>query len=96
MSESPNSLAVTHIAGQTVTIDGRYLRQRCAWCGAIIEDVDLTTIAVAVVEGEEPPGYPTWPSGHMVLVDGGYTVDLGTSGETPPEACFNLDPAVTR
>lgn len=41
-------MSTTHMAGIDVTIDGRYLRQRCAWCDEIIIDVDLTAIAVAL------------------------------------------------
>lgn len=37
--------AVTHIAGLDVQV-GRYLRQRCAWCGAMLSDYDLARVAV--------------------------------------------------
>lgn len=36
---------VTHIAGMDITIAGRRLRQRCAWCGAILIDSDLANVA---------------------------------------------------
>lgn len=30
------------------------IRQRCAWCGALLDEVDLDRTAVQIVEGEEP------------------------------------------
>ena len=90
----------THIAGLDVLWDGRYLRQRCAWCGATLLDYDLTTINVP--EGQEGPP-ATWPVGALVRRDGcaSYTVDPEPSEQggdlsVPPEdACARLDPAVT-
>lgn len=30
----------THIASPVVTINDRYLRQRCGWCGVVMGNVD--------------------------------------------------------
>lgn len=59
---------MTHIAGLDVIVEDRYLRQRCAWCDAILMDYDLSTIAVPV--GQDP-GIGAWKVGELVHVDGG-------------------------
>lgn len=85
---------ITHIAGNQVTINGQLLRQRCAWCGTVLVDYDLTMIAVPA--GQDPtPG--TRAVGGLVTVDGGasWTVDLGPEGQLPEDCCTRLDPAVT-
>ena len=93
---------VVHIAAPEVQV-GHRLRQRCSWCGAMIDDVDLSTIQVAVAEGEEPSPYPSWPAGALVAVDGGirYVVEPQAMPDgsltlgIPPTSCMALDPEVT-
>lgn len=85
--------SIVHIAGNEVQV-GHLLRQRCAWCGAVLVDYDLTRIAVP--EGQDPrPG--TWPAGELIEVDGPASwVQEHTDGEPlPPNACGRLDPEVT-
>ena len=36
-----------HIAGPAITC-GSHRRQRCSWCGTIVEDVDLANIAMPI------------------------------------------------
>ena len=60
-------MTTTHIAAQHVTVNDRYLRQRCAWCGATLIEYDLH--GVAVPEGQDPTP-ATWPVGALVTVDG--------------------------
>ena len=43
---------VVHIAGNDVQVGSR-LRQRCAWCGAVLVDYDLANIAVPVGQAIE-------------------------------------------
>lgn len=84
--------AVTHIAGDVITIGGRYMRQRCSWCGATLIDYDLALIAVPV--GQDPtPG--SWVPGGMVTVDGNMSTHY-PGEELPADACAKLDPAVTK
>ena len=85
--------AVIHIAGPPVEI-GPLLRQRCAWCGALLLDYDLERIAAP--EGSDPSP-PTWPSADLVLVDGALSAVVPhEDGDVLPEAaCARLDPAVT-
>lgn len=85
--------AVIHITGMYVRV-GALLRQRCAWCGAVLIDYDLTRIAVP--EGQDPTP-ATWPVGELVAVDGGmsYTVPHEDGGALPEGACARLDPEVT-
>jgi len=86
---------VIHIAGDRIQIGDRFLRQRCAWCGALLLDYDLAAVAVPVGQ-EGPPA--TWPLGGLVLVDGGMSasVDHTDGADLPEGACARLDPKVTR
>lgn len=82
---------IVHVAGLPVTIQGRYLRQRCAWCGAVLVDHDLAAIAVPI--GQDPtPG--TWTVGALVERDGPVT-SLVEGDDLPDNACALLDPAAT-
>jgi hypothetical protein len=81
-----------HIAGPDIQID-THLRQRCAWCGAILIDYDLA--AIAVPEGQDPRP-ATWPVGGLVEVDGpAQWRVLQGDGPLPEGACGRIDPAVT-
>lgn len=89
------SEGILHIAGLDVQVSGR-MRQRCAWCGALLLDYDLETIAVP--EGQE--GLPgIWPFGQLVMVDGNMSVLVefdAAAGPLPDGACAKLDPEVTK
>lgn len=82
-----------HIAGPDITI-GPLLRQRCAWCGAVLVDYDLTRIAVP--EGQDPTP-ATWPVGALVVVNGPSSrlVPHVDGEQLPTAACARLDPGVT-
>lgn len=85
--------ALIHIAGPDIQV-GSQLRQRCAWCGAVLIDYALERIAVPV--GQDPrPG--RWAPGALVAVDGGasWAVEHEDGAELPPEACAQLDHSVT-
>ena len=88
-----NSAPVTHIAANDVTIGGRRLRQRCAWCGAVLLDYDLSRIAVAGDEWSPPA---TWPVGRLVRVDGAMSTALEDTDELPEDACAGVYDEVTR
>jgi hypothetical protein len=86
--------AVTHIAGYQVQV-GPLVRQRCAWCGALLEDHDLTRVAVP--EGQDPrPG--EWEPSRLVEVDGNMSrvVEHLDGGYVPENCCAALDPQATR
>lgn len=87
------SAGVIHIAGVHVQV-GQQLRQRCAWCGAVLLDYDLASIAVPVGQDPTPA---TWPPGGLVLVDGSMsaTVEHADGASLPDGSCGKLDPAVT-
>jgi len=84
---------ITHIAGLDVQV-GRFLRQRCAWCGAVLSDYDLAL--VAVLEGQNPRP-AMWTVGALVAIDGAaaWVVEHEDGAELPADACAQLDPAVT-
>jgi hypothetical protein len=68
-----------HFASIDVTVNDR-LRQRCAWCGHVLLDYDLTRTAspcgdACKTDGCQPEHHrmATWSPGALVLVDGGMT-----------------------
>lgn len=101
MGVTDRAESVIHIAGLDVAVGSR-LRQRCAWCGALLEDVDLANVAVLVGDGTDRSvehTWPTWPVGGLVEVWGAggvrNTVILGDDEKLPPNACAQLDDTVT-
>lgn len=84
---------IVHIAGPDIHVDD-LLRQRCAWCGAVLIDYDLARVAVP--EGDDR-GIGTWPVGALVEVDGDASWIAGNSEDhaLPENACTRIDPAVT-
>lgn len=88
---------IVHIVGAPVRV-GHQLRQRCAWCGALILDYDLTRLAVHTDElnpvGVEPA---TWPAGDLVEVNGRVSVLVPhrNGSPLPAGACASIDPAAT-
>jgi hypothetical protein len=93
MPGQSNSAPVTHIAGVDVMIGGRRLRQRCAWCGAVLLDYDLTRVAML---GDDPEPPATWPPGRLVRVDGPMSTTLEEEEELPDDACASVHDEVTR
>ncbi len=89
-----SSAAVVHIAGHVVEIDAR-LRQRCAWCGALLVDHDRS--AVVSLSGEQTVQAEAWAPGSLVEKGMGWTasIPLKAGDKLPANACFQLDPAVT-
>ncbi len=85
---------LVHIAGLDIQI-GDHLRQRCAWCGAVLVDYDLTRIAAPVGQDPRPA---TWTAGELVAVDGNakWIVPHQQGDRIPANACGVLDAEVTR
>ena len=80
---------MTHISAQVVIIEGRYVRQRCAWCGEMLIDYDLEKTAVVVVNGKtELPG--VWATDRLIHVDGNQSTLL-EGNAMPPDCCAMLE-----
>ena len=84
---------VTHIAGVQMVMFGRYLRQRCEWCGIVLLEYDLERVAVPVGQ-EGPPAM--WTPMALVRVDGHMSAEIDNPEQVdggiqlPPDACaFN-------
>lgn len=75
---------ITHIAGPEIVVSGRWMRQRCSWCGAIICDYDLTMCASS--DGSGPYG---WPVHTLVDVSGLNPVSFvrNDAEKLPPTFC---------
>jgi hypothetical protein len=94
---------IIHFAGQTMTF-GRVTRQRCLWCGALIQEYDLDSIAMPEARREpERRGKPIeaeelgWWTG-LVAVSGTNpvmrsAVDDPADGNAPERSCMMLLPA---
>jgi hypothetical protein len=76
---------VTHIAGPDIQV-GSLLRQRCAWCGVIMTDYDLTRVMVP--EGQDPRP-ATWAQGVLVRRDGcaWFVVEHEDGADLPADSC---------
>lgn len=85
---------VVHIAGPDIRVNAQ-LRQRCAWCGALLIDYDLERVAVPTGQDPTPA---TWPVGELIAVDGAASwVESHTDGDPLPDnACGAIDAEVTR
>lgn len=95
--QDPEPMAVVHIASPAIVIDGR-VRQRCGWCGAVIDDTVVANTAVFGPVSDRDSRYPTWPAGAYVAISEGmgeWTVTPPQLG-LPPGCCAALDPAITR
>ena len=76
-----------HIAGKEVVINNQLLRQRCAWCGLILVDLDATKIMVPEGSGPIPS---SWPIGALVAVDESCS-SLVQATELPDDCCAVLE-----
>ena len=107
MSDEP--LTQTHIIGVEVLLDNRQ-RQRCAWCGAVLLDNDLSRMAAKIelpdgveVSDEAPPARPAaFPVGKLLRITGAEgesrvfeSVDPGEGGNLPDDACTRVHDDVT-
>jgi hypothetical protein len=88
--------AIVHLAGEQITFNDRS-RQRCLWCGALIEDKDWTRIAIAVEPGKtteemaESMRATKW--NEFVGADGNMRYAVEHEGDKVPEgSCMLLDP----
>ena len=92
---------IIHVPAQPVTFRA-VCRQRCAWCGALLEEWPLNRMSRALESGEPadaPLGdVPTWPTDKLVAVDGGlrYVIEpeLDDDGDAqaPDRSCMVLLP----
>jgi hypothetical protein len=96
--------AITHLAGIDVTFEN-LIRQRCAWCGALIIDQDLTMIAVRTEDADF--GFPVWGVGSFVEISDSTFPKMyssvepelaqdGVSVKVPENACMRLPAELTR
>jgi len=84
------SASVTHIAGIDVEVQGRFLRQRCSWCGEILIDEDY---AMTAMPGEwKKPGH--FEVGRLVRVHAGNPKHQEVLDEVtlPDDACAVVGP----
>lgn len=73
----PPDMGIVHIAGAQMVMFGRYLRQRCDWCGVILLEYDLERVMVSGPDKRMPA---MWPVQSLILVDG----NMATEWEKVP------------
>lgn len=87
---------IVHIAAPPVAVEG-VIRQRCAWCGALIEEKDTANMAVAVdptaskeVQQEETNRAVQSRWTGLVAIDGHvrWAVDEPEDGRAPERSCM--------
>lgn len=92
----------THLAGSVAEAEGR-LRQRCAWCGALLFDYVLANIAYKsdTPEDEWRPATAEPGTWWHVEGNGGWLLPFEPHESNegaiaiPEDCCINLDPDVT-
>jgi hypothetical protein len=91
---------IIHIAGPPIML-GSVQRQRCLWCGALIEERDLARTSVAVdpsaseeVQQEEANRSAELRWEGLVAIDGPvrWAVDEPEDGKAPERSCMRLLP----
>lgn len=103
----PEDESVAHWVGPQVGIGSIY-RQRCMWCGALVDEKDLASIGIMLEPGDPPGGLDPqtmlkrlgfWEPGSFVAIDKGShmwsAVEDAPDGGTPENSCCRLDPTVT-
>ena len=84
-------MTIVHIASNTVVMEGRYLRQRCVWCGELLHDVDMNTVQVCnTSDAQDDELYPTWGTGRLVAVDGNHSY-IVEGNKIPENCCYDVD-----
>ncbi len=79
---------VAHVIAQELILEGRYRRQRCAWCGEALLDEDLSLIMVQ--EGQELP--PAFESGTWLEVEPGFMqIVTPEDGKFPKNSCMAIE-----
>jgi hypothetical protein len=91
--------AIVHLVGEQITFNERS-RQRCLWCGALVDEKDWTRTSIAispgqtVAEARESMCATKWAE--FVGVDGNMRYAVEHEGDKVPEgSCMLLDPEVT-
>lgn len=94
---------IIHFPGPVMTF-GMVARQRCAWCGALITEIDMANVGID--EASRPPerrgspittdDFPWWDG--MVAVTGTNPVSFASvpddgTGKAPERSCMMLMPA---
>lgn len=76
-----------HVVGTPAVVPPGLIRQRCAWCGALILDYDLGPM------GQDPmPAVPAmWEVGALVAIDDGVSHVVPRGDELPAGACALLE-----
>lgn len=85
---------MVHIAAQDCTIDGRYARQRCGWCGAILIDEDLAKMMTVVTDDDQDRRFPFFKTGALVRIDEGDGVthrSVITDERLPDDCCAVME-----
>jgi hypothetical protein len=94
---------IIHVAGPPILV-GTVERQRCTWCGALIDERDHARIAVQVdpsaspdVQQEEANRAAALKWRGLVAIDGNvrWAVDEPEDGKVPPTSCMAIPDAVT-
>lgn len=76
---------MTHITGLAVII-GPFIRQRCAWCGQIIQDDDASKMAS--IDGQAPGSFAADVLVRVQKTEHGSMTTLLDGKDLPEDSCF--------
>ena len=79
---------ITHIAGATITVEGRVI-QRCSLCGAKL--CDSEGCMMLLEPGKIASEFPTWETGRLVQVTAGnptQSILLPEADRLPLDSCI--------
>lgn len=77
----------SHLAGTALTVDGRFHRQLCQWCGHRLHDMDLRNVAIEGSDTDWKP--PEWEVSAWIRIDGPLqSVIRVDEGKMPPDSCM--------
>jgi hypothetical protein len=79
-------VGVIHFTGLPVYI-GQRVRQRCAWCGIVLEDEDLSQLMHP--DGSSP--WQPWKMGVLLLVEGNGRSIVAVCASLPSGTCADQD-----
>ena len=80
----------SHLAGTALTVDGRFHRQLCQWCGLRLHDMDLRNVAIEGSDTDWKP--PAWEVSAWIRIEGqnptAFSVVEVEEGKMPADSCM--------
>jgi hypothetical protein len=89
MTMKAKTEVLAHLALDGITINDRWMRQRCGWCGEILLEYDLERVAVPSAGSLAPPAF--YPKETIVFKYGGVMQFVGNVDRLPDDCCATIE-----